>query len=849
MNNTEYSEFKIEAPSILQRVLHRHTISQIIDSASLDEIIYIVAPYGCGKTLSVISWLRKHNKKTAWLTLSKDDNSAVSFWAHLSASILRFAGKRDKVEDIMDDARFIRNPRMYLKEILMQISPGISDRILVIDNFKFIQNKGLLLEIRDLIYNMLKYWRIIIIGRNELPPIFNDFMLKKHLRLITLNELNFSLDEMKDYFIMNDLAVESKDLIQIRKDTDGWPAALNVILTVQHNGSIGFNNYARAYVKEFFKAEVWEQLSDETIKTFLLKTSVLDKLTPSICHYVAETEETDRVLRYLYANGIFITKLEEADSYCYHLVFKDFLLDKLKRSGINMNKLYLKSGWWLYDKNDSIPALLCFYRANNAHGINKAFKKIRPADLGMEKYLEATLCLTSLNIMDLEEYPSVAVRIALLHFITGNISEMQRIYEIVLEWIEPGVLSIPSEEYVDFNWEVGWLRYVNPDEDILFNSRFDEWVNTQEYAPHLMDNDRSRASALRLPSVLRGVRDYSVDIDRFEEYYKANTDNATVKDEADLFKMDLITAEILYEREDFNKAEKIIKKIMPQIEKVRFSELYFSCTELLVKISRAVHKPGEINALTTHLKTLIENNGHSFLIANFHAFELRNSLASGIPGFSEIFLSENNPYVDKPYYYLIYRHITYVRALLSEVRYREANLILGKLELLCRQYKRNMDLIEIDILYSIAEYGLDHTDSAYHHIKKALDRGRKSGFIRIFSDDAEALWPILCLIHKYEMDTYIKKIIISCKKTLAHSRIPSSNNNEYEALTKAEIGILKLLQIGMSNEEIMINNQVKIGTVKSQLHSIYSKLNVDGKAAAIIRAHKLGVIDISPLPS
>jgi len=848
MTDKEYSEFKIEVPIIPQRVLHRHAISQIIDCASLDEIIYLVAPYGCGKTLSVISWLRERNKKTAWFSLSKADNSSVSFWAHISAAILRFAGNCDKVEDILNNIQFIENPRMYFAEMLKRISPAISDRVLVIDNFKFVQNKGLLLEIRDLIHNMLNCWRIIIIGRNELPPIFNDFILKRHLRLITLNELNFSLDEMNEYFIMNGLTVDSKDLIQIRKDTDGWPAALNVILSVQHNGAISFNNYAKAYVKEFFEVEVWEQISDDEIRTFLLKTSVLDKLTHSVCLHVTEIEEADRILRYLYANGIFISKLDEVDSYCYHLVFRDFLLDKLRYSGIDIKKLYLKAGWWLYERNESISALTCFHKADNIHGINKAFKKIRPANLGMEKYLDAALCLTSLNVAHLKDYPSVAVRIALLHFITDNILEMQRIYEIVIEWLEPGALLISPEEYIDFNWEVGWLRYINPNIDIIFNKVFDDWVNVQEYAPHLQENDRSRSSSLWLPSVLCGVRDYSVEIDRAEEYYNLNleSESGAVRDEIALFIMDLIIAEMSYEREDFSKAEKIIKKIMPQIEKAKLTELYFTCTVLLVKISRASHRTEEIDALTSYLKTLIENNNHLFLMQNFHAFELRNRLAKGIPGLSEIFMAENEPYISRSYYYLIYRQVTYVRALLSEGKYREANLLLGKLEFLCRQYKRNIDLIEINILYSIAEYGLDHIDSAYHHIKKALKRGRKSGLIRIFSDDAEGLWPILCLIHKYELDTYKKKVIISCKKMIAYSQVTSLDKNEHEPLTKAEIGILKLLQAGMTNDEIMIHNNVKMGTVKNQLHSIYTKLDVEGRSTAIIKAKKLGILDINP---
>jgi len=845
MKNIEFIGSKIRIPKVLQKILPRHNIIEIIDKAFLDEMIYLVAPYGCGKTMAVISWLREHNYDAAWVTLSKEENWTESFWVYLAAAIFRVAGEPEKANTILYDTHFIAKPRAFVTETLIQISPAIKDKILIIDNFSFIQNSVLLHEIKDFISNMLGHWRIILIGRNELPPIFNDFMLKKHLRLIILNELRFGLAEMNKYFSMNGLTVEKKELLQIREDTDGWPAALNAILASPHKGAVRYNDAARAYVMNYFEVEIWEQLSGK-IKLFLLKTSVLDKLTPSICHYVTDIEETHLLLRNLYISGIFISKLEEVDSYCYHRVFQDFLLSKISAFAIDVNSLYVKAGWWLYDNGDSILALRCFYKARNIYGINMAFKKIRPTDMGMEKYIQAIDCLETLDIMELKNYPEVAVRIALHHFIKGNIFDVKRIYNIVLEWLEPGVLSISPEEYIDFVWEVGWLKYVNPDEDIFFDKKFEKWANVADYAPHLLESDRSRASAFRFPSVLRGVRDFSIDVKRTENYYNEVIVNkqSTIRDENALFIMDLIIAELAYEREDFNKAEKIVKENIFKIEKAKQTELYFVCLTLLVKISRALHNSKETDALTARLRKMIETNGHLFLLPNFHAFELRNRLANGIPGVTEVFEKENAPYKDKPFYFLIYRHITYVRAMLSEAKYHEANLILGNLDLLCRQYKRNLDLIEVNILRSITEYGLKHEADAYHYLKTALDAGRKCGFIRIFSDYAADLWSILGIIRKSDVDTYIKKIIISCKKALVHTGIDiRPKKNMYDSFTPKEIDILKLLQAGMSYKEIALDNNIKVGTVRGHIHSIYSKLNVNNRISAIVIAQKNGIIE------
>lgn len=66
------------------------------------------------------------------------------------------------------------------------------------------------MKYKEFISNMLGCWHIILIGRTDLPPIFNDFVLKEHLRLITLNKLNFEMDEIDEYFSMYSLLLAKR---------------------------------------------------------------------------------------------------------------------------------------------------------------------------------------------------------------------------------------------------------------------------------------------------------------------------------------------------------------------------------------------------------------------------------------------------------------------------------------------------------------------------------------------------------------------------------------------------------------------------------------------------------------
>jgi LuxR family maltose regulon positive regulatory protein len=63
-----------------------------------------------------------------------------------------------------------------------------------------------------------------------------------------------------------------------------------------------------------------------------------------------------------------------------------------------------------------------------------------------------------------------------------------------------------------------------------------------------------------------------------------------------------------------------------------------------------------------------------------------------------------------------------------------------------------------------------------------------------------------------------------------------------EALTEREQEVLRLFAAGMTSAEIALHFVVSINTVKTQLKSIYSKLNTHSRAEMVARARELGLI-------
>lgn len=846
MNRGKYLREKISVPQVSHQLLRRKDIYDIINSAVLDEAVCFIAPYGYGKTLAVVSWLRECGKDAAWITLDSSDNSEQVLFAGLSAAIMRFCGWQGDQNNILSDPKYIENPHDFLWDAISKAENIIQERILVIDNLRFIQDHDLLRAIKNLIADLLGSWRVIIMCRVELPPVFTELILKGRVRLVAPKELRFSIEEMEEFFAINGCYAERDDLLSIMGETAGWPASLNVVLTISRGGPVIYGEAVRAYLIGFFETEVWDELNED-IKVFLLKTSILDKLTPAACRSVTGTGEALSLLRWLFANGLFISRLNERNTYCYYRAFRDFLMHKLESSEIDGRELYKKYAWWLFDNDEMTRSFTFFFKAGDLYGIDQVLKILNLADIGIDGFLKLTDCITTLNITDLKSYPVIVARMAFIHFLKGNIAGMQSLYRRLLEWGDPGIISVSPEEYGEYVWEIGWLCYLDPDEPTSGNQKHIEHGNYRYYAPHRKELHIGRIAALSFPSYFRGLRDYGDDgIFETESILKRveQGEKYILDEEEAVWDTYLILAEYKYELEEFEQAEEIIRRVMTMVEDRRYAYLYFICTSLLVKLIRAVHNPKEIDALTARLETIITSNEKFFLLPNFHAFELRNLLAGGHIGFTEVFENENRDYEDKPYFVLLYRHITFVRGLLSTGDYNRAMLILGNLELLCQKYKRPTDLIEVNILKAAAFCGLEYEDAACQSLISALGAAERYGYIRIFSDDAKLILPVLELVYKKKKSKYIQKIIISCKKTLVRSGIkPPAKKYAHTELTKTELATLKAIQSGMSYAEIAHDKGVSVSTVKSHLHSVYSKLDVNNKTAAIIVAREMGILD------
>jgi LuxR family maltose regulon positive regulatory protein len=141
---------------------------------------------------------------------------------------------------------------------------------------------------------------------------------------------------------------------------------------------------------------------------------------------------------------------------------------------------------------------------------------------------------------------------------------------------------------------------------------------------------------------------------------------------------------------------------------------------------------------------------------------------------------------------------------------------------------------------------------ALDRLELALVLGRHGGFIRTFAD----LPPLVKLLQELrksrkahqevdrKLDIYLRDILVAMRSmgVLTITQEELMRQEGLEALTSRELQILGLLNKGFTNKEIAHSLVVTPGTVKVHTHSIYRKLSVSNRQAAVTLSKALGLL-------
>ncbi len=354
---------KLQPPQLRLDHIRRDRLTGILDTAP-KSLIVASAPAGFGKTTALVDWLEQSNRPFAWYSLDRHDDDPMVFFTYLASALRPLAGAGRLSGLMANPSEDSLQPRILTSALVEDLGGGPDGAVLVLEDFHLITNATIQTVIRDSIPHLAENTTLVIGTRSDPPLPLARLRAQGHMIDLRASDLAFRDDESRlllDQITGDRLPASAVE--QLNKRVEGWAVGLQLAgLSLADRPDAGefiesFSGDER-YVADYLVDEVLHRQSDE-VQTFLLETSVLDRLSAGLCVAVTGNPAAGEILEDLYRRNVFVTALDDSRQWFrYHNLFADLLRGRLEKAHPGGSAALLqKAAEWCESKKEIEDAL------------------------------------------------------------------------------------------------------------------------------------------------------------------------------------------------------------------------------------------------------------------------------------------------------------------------------------------------------------------------------------------------------------------------------------------------------------------------------------------------------------
>ena len=331
----------IDRPGLLERV-----------TATSSPMVGFVAPAGYGKSTALAQYADATSRPTAWLSADHRDSDAATLLIGLAAAVDRVAPLSEETASVVarPGSTFWTAAVPRLGAAIAAI-PGLR---LVVDDVDRIED----LEAADVLLALAAYLgpgaRLIIGGRSlgRLPQA--RLVASGQLTVFGREDLALDPSETARLLVAMGLRPTEESARRLTDRTEGWAAAIYLSSLGGSDRAadrLGIPQTATGRgVEEFLRTEVLGAMSAQEAD-FVLRASVLDRLSGPLCDHVLDRDHSGSDLDRIERRNLFLIPLDPARTwYRFHHLLGDFLRAELeRRDGAAAAALRQRSAHWHAD--------------------------------------------------------------------------------------------------------------------------------------------------------------------------------------------------------------------------------------------------------------------------------------------------------------------------------------------------------------------------------------------------------------------------------------------------------------------------------------------------------------------
>jgi LuxR family maltose regulon positive regulatory protein len=897
-------ESKYRVPSGHVGDVARPRLTERLEATSRHAVTLVSAPAGFGKTTILTNWLATigdDGPTVAWLSLDGRDSDPTAYWTYVVTALQRAVpGVGDAALGLLQS----RQPSLeaVVAALLQDLDRMPTDVLLVLDDYHLVESSEIHEGMAFLLAHRPPRLHLVIATRADPTMPLAGLRAGGQLLEIRAADLRFTVEESARY--LNGpmgLTLTERDLAALDGRTEGWIAALQLAaLSMQGRDDAsafiaGFAGDDR-YVVDYLAEEVLSRQSAE-VRDFLLKTSILDRLSGPLCDAVTDRSDGRATLVALERANLFLVPLDDRRQlWRYHHLFADVLqAHLLEESPEAVAGLHLRASVWFEQDGDTAQAV--------RHAMAGA-DLARAADL-----MELAIPALSRERREAEFHAwvrslpdeVVAVRPVLGVAFAGALAQISEFATVAarLDTVErsvrasasdpwpdeppPGLVVVDREGYRrlpamlqtyraalaltggDLNGTVthsrAALALAGPGDHLVRAAAgalggLASWTEGDLVGAHAAYT--ASASGLYQAGFVADVLGCSITLgdicltqgrigaalhtyERALELAAPPPGTAPLRGTAD---MHVGIAGALLERDDRAGAAEHLAVNQQLGDRNGLPQNPYRWRLVTARLQEVEgNLNGALELLDEADRTYVGD--YSPNVRPVPAVRARLQMRRGELGAALAWARERqlSP-ADDLSYLREFEHITLARLLMArhaaqrdETALTDAISLLERLLVAAEAGGREGIVIELLVLLALGHLGRREVPAALVVLRRAVDLAEPEGQARVFADEGAPMGSLLNSLAKREGSTgYVRRLIAA---SAGAGTRPSSPQTLVAPLSDRELDVLRLLATDLGGPDIARQLSVSLNTMRTHTKSIYAKLGVTNRRAAVRRATEL----------